>query len=72
MVENEFAVIAWTKLNPPLWLTRSRVVRLAPIQVCRPYDLDAATRDTLRELTPWRTETFMTDLDDHIYDALIG
>lgn len=29
-------------------------------------------RDTRRELTPWRTETFMTHLDDHIHEALIG
>ena len=25
-----------------------------------------------RELTPWSTETFMTELGDHIHDALIG
>lgn len=29
-------------------------------------------RQVYRELTPWRTETFMTELGDHIHDALIG
>jgi hypothetical protein len=33
---------------------------------------DQRIRHVRRELTPWRTETFMTELDDHIHDALIG
>lgn len=29
-------------------------------------------REVRRQLRPWRTEAFVADLDDHIYDSLIG
>jgi hypothetical protein len=49
VVENERAVVAWAELNPPLCLTSPRAVRLAPIQVRRPYDLDAASAGASRD-----------------------
>jgi hypothetical protein len=49
---------------------------LAPVvELClRLQDRVAALRiaRARRELAPWRTESFVTELDDHIYDVFLA